>query len=152
MRAMRASQRLVYWSSWRITWSPSAPSAASHLPPLLDLGAHPVDHALVGAQLGRGGGDRADRRVGDEHLGVLPFLGDGVVDREPGEAHHTRQQQRLQQRQHDHPAGDHDDEVAVGERRARVQGARYGEYRGERDRTAEPGHAADRTLPGSEPA
>ena len=150
-RAMRASERLVYWSSCWTTGSPSAPAAASSV---RCLSSSCRTRSTTGSPLPSSAAvvvDGLDGRVEGEHLGELELLGDRVVDRQPREPHHRRQQQRLQQGQHDHAAGDQHDQVPVRERRARVQRVRHGEHRGERDGAAEAGHRAHRALTGTDP-
>ena len=146
-RPMRASERLVYWSSCWTTGSPSAPSAASSLRCLSSscrtrsttVSPLPSSAAVVVESL--------DGCVEGVLLGELELLGDRGVDWQPREPHDRRQQQRLEEGQHDDAAGDQHDEVPVGERGSGVQRVRHGEDRGERHRAAEPGHRADGALP-----
>ena len=110
------------------------------LAPLLELVAHPLDHpcrcpssaASCSSASQRGLGRSSSRRAGVPRRRTLSW-GSRAKRTIAGQA------ERLQQCQHDHPAGDDDDQVAVGERRAGVQLARHGQCRGQGHRAAEAG-------------
>ena len=113
---------------------------------LVQLVTHPLDHPLAAAELVGRGVESLDGRVEGVLVGELELLGDRGVDRQPREPHDGGQQQRLEEGQQDHAAGDQHDQVAVGERGAGVQRVRDGEGRGEGDGAAEPGHRAHGAL------
>jgi hypothetical protein len=99
------------------------------LPLLVQLVTHPLDDHVAAAELAGRAVESIDRCVQGVLVGELEFLGDRCVDWQSCEPHDRRQQERLEEGQHDDAAGDQHHEVPVGKRSSRVKRVRHGEDR-----------------------